>query len=257
MALVLMLLWHSGVGGSAQVQTRGITLGLEVIEVYPHDPEAYTQGLVYADGFLYESTGLYGRSSLRKVELKTGRVQQMLTLPASVFGEGLALLDERLIQLTWRSGYGFVYDRRGFELLGVFAYGTEGWGLTHDGTRLIMSDGSSRLHFLDPQSFARLGAVTVHDERGPVERLNELEYVEGRVFANVYQTNRIVAIDPQTGRVVASLTLSDLVSREHRAGVGVLNGIAYIPTSGHLLVTGKNWSHLYEIRLFPVDDDEE
>lgn len=222
-----------------------------VVNVYPHDPGAFTQGLVYADGVLYESTGLNGRSSLRRVALQTGEVLQRRELAPEFFGEGLALFDNRLIQLTWQNNTGFVYDLVSFELLQTWSYPTEGWGLTHDGTHLIMSDGSAVLRFLDPYTFAVQREVTVTDAGRPVAQLNELEYINGEVFANVWMTDWIVRIDPRTGRVVGWVDLSGLLTAEERTAADVLNGIAYDSQGGRLFVTGKLWPKLFEITLAP------
>ncbi|MFC1463308.1 MAG: glutaminyl-peptide cyclotransferase [Candidatus Brachytrichaceae bacterium NZ_4S206] len=228
-----------------------ITYTYAVINAYPHDPGAFTQGLVYADGVMYESTGLYGRSSLRRVALETGEVLQQRDLPPEYFGEGLALFDGRLIQLTWQNNIGFVYDAASFELQQTWAYATEGWGLTHDGAHLIMSDGSATLRFLDPVTFAVQREVRVIDGGQPVVRLNELEYVNGEVFANVWQTDWVARIDPQTGRVLGWIDLSGLLAPEERQGTDVLNGIAYDAQNDRLFVTGKLWPKLFEITLVP------
>jgi glutamine cyclotransferase len=223
-----------------------------IINTYPHDPQAFTQGLVFDDGILYESTGLLGRSSVRKVDLKTGAILQIHRLPAQLFGEGITVFGERLIQLTWQSGVGLVYDKRSFRLLDEFRYHGEGWGLTHDGKRLIMSDGTATLRFLDPDTYGEVGRLTVFDGNGPVAGLNELEYVRGEVYANVWPTSRIVRIDPATGRILAWLDL-DTVSRRNAAfnPDAVLNGIAYDPRGDRLFVTGKLWQNLYEIKVVP------
>ncbi len=228
-----------------------VTYTYAIIRAYPHDPAAFTQGLVYADGVLYESTGLYGRSSLRRVALETGEVLQQRDLPAEYFGEGLALFDGRLIQLTWQNNIGFVYDAASFALQQTWTYPTEGWGLTHDGTHLIMSDGSATLRFLDPRTFQAQREVLVTDGGRPVGWLNELEYVNGEVFANVWQTDWIARIDPQTGRVLGWIDLSGLLAPEERQGADVLNGIAYDAQNGRLFVTGKLWPKLFEITLTP------
>lgn len=228
-----------------------ITYTYTVVNAYPHDPGAFTQGLVYADGVLYESTGLYGRSSLRRVALETGEVLQQRDLPAEYFGEGLALFDDRLIQLTWQNNTGFVYDATSFELQQSWRYPTEGWGLTHDSTHLIMSDGSATLRFLDPVTFKVQREVLVTDGSRPVVRLNELEYVNGEVFANVWQTDWVVRIDPQSGRVLGWIDLGGLLTPEERQGTDVLNGIAYDAQSDRLFVTGKLWPKLFEITLVP------
>jgi glutaminyl-peptide cyclotransferase len=223
----------------------------EIVNRFPHDPEAFTQGLVYENGWLYESTGLYGRSSLRRVHLETGEVDQMVELPDQYFGEGITIWDDRIIQLTWRAGTGFVYDKESFELLDSFSYDTEGWGLTHDGQRLIMSDGSATLYFWHPETLAEIGRVTVVDEWGqPVVRLNELAYVEGEIYANVWQTDRIARIDPETGYVTGWLDLSGLLHEVSLSGpVDVLNGVTYDGENGRLFVTGKWWPLLFEIEL--------
>lgn len=227
-----------------------VEIGYRVVATYPHDRQAYTQGLVYAGGALYESTGLYGRSSLRRVDLKTGRPLAIRALAPHHFGEGLTAFGDRLIQLTWRSGLAIVYARAGLRPIAEFRYATEGWGLTHDGEHLIMSDGSDTLYFLDAERFAEVRRVRVHDGHGPVESLNELEYIGGSVFANVWQSPRILRIDPRTGRVTGFIDLSALAERMRREpDTDVLNGIAYIPGSGRLLVTGKQWPSLYAIEL--------
>ena len=226
----------------------------ESMNTYPHDRQAFTQGLLFADGFLYEGTGLYGASTLRKVALESGEVLQLRELPEQFFGEGLTLMGDRLIQLTWQSRVGFVYDRESFELMRQFNYPTEGWGLTHDGRQLIMSDGSATLFFLDPETFAEIGRVEVRDHRGPVKRLNELEYVGGEIYANIWTTDYIARIAPQTGRVVGWIDLHGLLSPPERGTrVDVLNGIAYDEKNDRLFVTGKWWPSLFEIKLIPLD----
>jgi glutamine cyclotransferase len=221
-----------------------------IVNTYPHDRDAFTEGLVFEDGFLYEGTGLYGNSSLRKVELETGNVLQIRELSAQFFGEGITIYGDKIIQLTWQSNIGFVYDKNSFELLQEFNYSTEGWGITHDGTRLIMSDGTSTLHFLDPQTFEEIGQLEVFDDHGPVTKLNELEYVQGEIYANVWQTDRIARISPDTGRVVGWVDLEGLLTAEDRSEpVDVLNGIAYDADTDRLFVTGKLWPKLFEIKL--------
>ncbi len=226
----------------------------QIVNAYPHDRNAFTQGLVFEGGVLYEGTGRHGYSSLRRVELKSGRVLQIHELPNRFFGEGITVLGERIIQLTWRSGVGFVYDKSSFELLEEFRYPTEGWGLTHDGQRLIMSDGTSALHFLDPETFEEVGRIEVRDGDEPVTRLNELEYVRGEIYANVWQTDRIARIAPDTGEVMGWIELAGLLSAEDRAQpVDVLNGIAYDAANDRLFVTGKLWPRLFEIELLPLE----
>ncbi|MEB3274999.1 MAG: glutaminyl-peptide cyclotransferase [Prochlorothrix sp.] len=223
--------------------------GYRVLQTYPHDPEAFTQGLLFHDGELYEGTGLWGRSSLRRVTLVTGEVQQQHNLANRYFGEGLTLWGDRLIQLTWRSGQGFVYDRASFELLQTFQYGTEGWGLTQDGQSLILSDGSDRLYFLDPDTFELRRFVVVREGDRPLQRLNELEYINGEVWANVWLETRIARIDPATGQVLAWVDLTGLEPTVRANPDAVLNGIAYDAEADRLFVTGKLWPRLYEIEV--------
>jgi glutamine cyclotransferase len=220
-----------------------------IVHTYPHDPGAFTQGLIYENDMLYEGTGLWGRSSLRKVELETGNVLQILALSNQFFGEGITIFDDRIIQLTWQSRTGFVYDDD-FELLQTFKYPTEGWGITHDGTSLIMSDGTSTLYFWDPETFTETNRIAVYDDDGPVVRLNELEYIHGEIYANVWQTDLIARIDPQTGQVVGWIDLEGLLTLEGtNQTVDVLNGIAYDTAGDRLFVTGKLWPKLFEIEL--------
>lgn len=225
-----------------------------IVNAFPHDPAAFTQGLVFENGSLYEGTGLYGQSTLRRVDLESGQVLQIISLPPDYFGEGITLWEDRILQLTWKSGIGFVYDRHSFELLTTFQYPTEGWGITHDGSTLIMSDGTPILHFWDPDTLAETGSILVYDDAGPVTRLNELEVVQGMVLANVWQTDRIAVIDPQTGQVTAWIDLQGLLAAEDvAAGVDVLNGIAYDKEGDRLYVTGKLWPRLFEIELLSPD----
>jgi glutamine cyclotransferase len=226
-----------------------------IIQEYPHDPNAFTQGLVYEDGILYEGTGLTGRSSLRKVALDTGEVLQIHELAASYFGEGIAVVGNRIWQLTWQNQTAFLYDKETFAELDTVSYPTEGWGLTYDGSQLIMSDGTATLYFRDPGTFQLLGQVQVYDEHGPVVRLNELEYIEGQVFANVWQTDRIAIIDPGTGRVEAWLDLTGLLDPgDATQAVDVLNGIAYDVDAARLFVTGKLWPKLFHIEIVARSD---
>jgi len=220
----------------------------EVLRSFPHDPEAYTQGLLFLDGFLYESTGRNGRSSLRKVELETGKVLQRLGIGRQYFAEGLAAWGSQLIQLTWETNIGFVYDRATFKQVRTFTYKGEGWGLADDGSRLVMSDGTAELRFLNPQTLAEIGRVRVLDGPAAVDDLNELEVVKGEIFANVWLTDRIAVIAPATGRVVAWLDLKGLMPglATHDA---VLNGIAYDAARDRLFVTGKLWPRMFEIRV--------
>ena len=225
-----------------------------VINTYSHDPNAFTQGLVFDDGFLFEGTGLRGRGTLRCVALITGEVLQLRKLPPQFFGEGITVFEDRIIQVTWQSHVGFVYDKGSFELLREFNYPTEGWGITHDGARLIMSDGTATLHFLHPHTFEEIGQIEVHDNDRPLVRLNELEYIQGEIFANVWRTDRIARIDPQTGKGTAWIDLKGLLRAEdRRKPVDVLNGIAYDRAYNRLFVTGKLWPKLFEIDLIPPE----
>ena len=245
---------------NANVQQSAIpTYGYEVVKAYPHDPLAFTQGLVFQDGFVYESTGELGESSLRKVELESGKVLKKYDLPSEVFGEGLAVLNNEVYQLSWRNKMGWVYDLTDFKLLREFRYSGEGWGLTHDGTHLFMSDGTHVIRVLDPKNMSQVRTIVVNDERGrPLMKLNELEWVKGEIWANVWHSedigkpNHIARIDPATGKLVGWLNLAN-ISPDDQNGPGkeenTLNGIAYDPASDRLFVTGKNWKKLYEIKV--------
>ena len=222
----------------------------EILNLYPHDPSAFTQGLIYRDGYLFESTGLYGGSSLRKVRLKTGEVVQMKKMRSDYFGEGLTDWKDQLIQLTWKSNIGFVYDALTFELKRTFRYSGEGWGLTRANDRLIMSDGTSSLRFLDPETMRETGRLEVTENGSPVSMLNELEMVRGQIFANVWNTHEIVIISPHSGHVTGRISLMGLLEKHKMSKeVGVMNGIAYDPERDRLFVTGKRWHKLFEIRL--------
>lgn len=232
---------------TVQVPTR---YGYRVIASYPHDPNAFTQGLVYVDDTLYEGTGRNGQSSLRRTDLESGAVEQIISLDEQYFGEGITVFGDKIYQLTWQSQTGFIYDRESFTQIGVFTYPTEGWGLTHDGAQLIMSDGTNTLTFLDPDTLAVSGSVAVFDQTTPVMRLNELEYIDGEIFANIWQTNLIARIDPETGQVTGWIDLTGLLPVESLTQpVDVLNGIAYDENNGRLFVTGKLWPRLFEIEL--------
>jgi len=224
-----------------------------VVNTYPHDPNAFTQGLVFENGLLYEGTGLNGRSTLRKVQLETGNILQIHKLPDKFFGEGITIYKDRIIQLTFRSNVGFVYDKDSFDLLQQFDYPTEGWGITHDGKQIIMSDGTSTLYFLDTETLKQTGYIKVRDNNGPVSRLNELEYVKGQIFANVWPIERIAIIAPQTGQVIGWIHMEGLLNRKNSIQfVDVLNGIAYDAAGDRLFVTGKFWPKLFEIKLVPL-----
>jgi len=222
--------------------------GYRVLAAYPHDRAAFTQGLVFEDGFLYEGTGLNGHSSLRKVALETGAILKRRDLPAEFFGEGITIYRNRIIQLTWQSHVGFLYDKDSFKLIGKFSYPTEGWGITHDERRLIVSDGTATLHFLDPETFAEIGRIEVCDRHGKVFHLNELEYVKGEIYANVWQTDRIARISPASGRVIGWIDLVGLLGpKDCENPVDVLNGIAYDAKHDRLFVTGKFWPRLFQV----------
>lgn len=224
--------------------------GFRVVNSYPHDPDAFTQGLIYRDGYLYESTGLKGQSTLRKVNLETGEVVRQVRLDAKYFAEGLASWGGRLIQLTWRSNVAFVYDAATFSVENTVSYSGEGWGLTDDGSRLIMSDGSDTLRFLDPATLRERARLSVRDGSAAVHNLNELEFVKGEVFANIWHTDRIARISPDSGRVVGWIDLSGLLPRVYQLEAeAVLNGIAYDATGDRLFVTGKLWPKLFQIQL--------
>jgi glutaminyl-peptide cyclotransferase len=224
--------------------------GYEVVHSYPHDPGAYTQGLLYLDGYLYEGTGMEGRSSIRKVKIETGEVLQRREIPESYFGEGIVNWKDHLVEITWRSKTGFVYNLTSFTPVREFTYPGEGWGLTQDGARIIMSDGTAQLRFWDPETLRETGRVTVTADGETVDQLNELEWVKGEVFANVYQTDRIARINPSNGKVTGWINLAGILSRADRTGMeDVLNGIAYDAKGDRLFVTGKQWSKLFEIKL--------
>ena len=238
---------------SATVSQAVPTYTYKIVNTYPHDRKAFTQGLVFSDGALYEGTGLYGSSTLRKVELETGDVLQIRNLPEQLFGEGIAIWGDRIVQLTWREKVGLVYDKSSFELLEQFTYSTEGWGITQDGNHLVMSDGTSTLYFLHPDDFKETGRIEVSDNSGPVSRLNELEYVQGEIYANVWQTNRIARISPETGKVIGWIEMDGLLNQEElRMPVDVLNGIAYDAENDRLFVTGKLWPKVFEVKLVPL-----
>ncbi|HEY8461852.1 MAG TPA: glutaminyl-peptide cyclotransferase [Blastocatellia bacterium] len=232
------------------VASRTPIYGYEVVKVYPHDAGAFTQGLVFHQGLLYESTGMNGSSSLRRVELETGKVLKKVDVPAQFFAEGLALLNGRLYQLTWQTQRGFVYELESFKKIREFGYVGEGWGLTHDARSLIMSDGSSRIRFMDPDTFEVQRVITVQDGGRDITQLNELEYVKGEIYANIWMQDRIARIDPKNGKVNAWIDMSGLLPPEKRPDPGaVLNGIAYDEASDRLFVTGKYWPKLFEIKL--------
>ena len=226
----------------------------KIINTFPHDPAAFTQGLFFHDGFVYEGTGRRGQSVLRKVELETGRVVQQQALDNKFFGEGIALWQDQIIGLTWQSGIGLVHSLDDFEKRETFFYSGEGWGLTASPTHLIMSDGSASLRILEPESFAERTRLTVTANGTPVTKLNELEWIDGLIYANIWQTELLVQIDPSTGNVIGVADLSGLLAQEDmHSEIDVLNGIAYDPATKRLFVTGKNWPKLFEIELVKID----
>lgn len=242
----------AGIVGLAWAQfggRRGGAWTVNVVASYPHDPAAFTQGLAIDGGRLYEGTGQYGGSSIRRVDLESGRVEQRSALANRYFGEGIAILNGKLYQLTWRSGLGFVYDVDSFRLLATFSYRGEGWGLAHDGEHLILSDGSATIRFLDPEDFSVVRRIEVLDNDQPVTLLNELEYIDGEIWANVWYDDRIARIDPDSGKLLGWLDLSHIYPSGGRGREQVLNGIAYDADSERLFVTGKNWPRLFEIEL--------
>ncbi len=223
----------------------------QVVHAYPHDRGAFTEGLLFRDGYLYESTGQNGHSSIRKVELQTGRVLQQRNLPDAVFGEGIVDWGDRLIGVTWHSGTGYVFKLKTFDYEKNFAYPGEGWGMTRSDKRLLLSDGTATIRLLDPQTLAQTGSITVTDQGAPVTELNELEWIKGTIYANVWKTNRIARIDPKSGRVTSWIDLSGLLAHSGRTtdGADVLNGIAYDAQRDRLFVTGKYWPDVFEIKV--------
>jgi glutamine cyclotransferase len=244
-----ILVIFNGINASAKSTATYYTYN--IVNTYPHDTSAFTEGLVYSDGFLYESTGLNGASSLRRVDLTTGNVLQEVMLPDQYFGEGIAVVNNTIIQLTWQSNIGFIYNKTTFAMLGNFTYPTQGWGLTFDGKNLIMSDGTDHLYFLNPTTFQQTGQIQVHDGDTPVVNINSLDYINGEVYANIWLTNTIAIINPETGQVKAWIDLTGLPDENYSNPNAVLNGIAYDQQNNRLFVTGKDWPNLYQIKLIP------
>ena len=249
--LLVLLASFALVTHAGQRDTHVPVFSFEVVHIYPHDHSAFTQGLEYRGGFLYEGTGLNGQSTLRKVDLLTGRVLEQTALANQFFGEGITVLNGRVTQLTWQSHIGYVYDQGAFHLLRNFSYLGEGWGLANDGQVIYMSDGTPQIRCLDPGTLGEIRRFTVHEGNKNIEALNELEWVRGELYANVWQTDRIVRISPKDGRVLGWIDLSGLLPQEDRQGADVLNGIAYDAMGDRLFVTGKLWPKLFEIRLRP------
>jgi glutamine cyclotransferase len=225
----------------------------QILHTYPHDAQAFTQGLIFLDGHLYESTGIKGQSSLRMEDVETGKIDQFQEVPDKYFAEGLTNWGSTLIQLTWQDHVALVYDRSTFHFLHTFSYTGEGWGLTQDGKSIILSDGTATLRFLDPETFHELRHITVKDHGKPVTQLNELEYIHGEIYANIWYSDRIARISPATGRVLGWIDLTGLLPKSDRSNPGaVLNGIAYDSVNDRLFVTGKLWPKLFEIKVVPA-----
>ena len=242
---ILLSVTAIGLAGSSSSPT---VYSFRVVNTYPHDPNAFCQGLDFDGTTLFESTGQYGQSTVRRVNLETGKVEKQLHLDKRLFGEGLTLIHDKVVQLTWKQGLGYVYNAKTLKLQGTFKYNGEGWGLTHDGNHLIISDGTDKLRFFDPISFSHVRTIRVKDGDRSVRQLNELEYVRGQIFANVWHSNRIAMIAPKTGKVVGWVDLSGLLDKPI-GREAVLNGIAYEENVDRLFVTGKNWPQLFEIQL--------
>ena len=248
--------WHLSLNESfslsaqAEDKSNAPVYGYKIANSFPHDIESFTQGLIMDNGVLYESTGINGRSAIKILDLETGKVIKSHKLPDKFFGEGITIIDDKIIQLTWRSKKGFVYDKDSLEILRTFSYQTQGWGITYDGKYLILSDGSDILYFMDPKSFVVVGKLEVYDQVGKVSKLNELEYIDGEIYANVWGKDLIARINPKTGYVNSWIDLTGILSKEDRKGKeDVLNGIAYNPENNTLLVTGKLWPKIFEIEI--------
>lgn len=250
-ALILLVWLAAASAAAAFARSSAAVESYRIVHVYPHDPDAFTQGLVYEDGHLYESTGRNGKSSIRMVDLSTGRVLQRYDLPRGYFGEGLTTWGSNLVQLTWTTGTGFLYDRFSFAIKRAFRYAGEGWGLTQDGKHLILSDGTAILRFLEPDTFQEIRRISVADDSGNgLKDLNELEFIHGEIYANVWHSDRIVRISPRTGRVLGRIDLSGLIDKSKlRDPDAVLNAIAYDSKQDRLFVTGKLWPSLFHIKV--------
>jgi glutamine cyclotransferase len=251
---VAIVVWWPDDSSQAEIPELSGDLAVEVLETYPHDPAAFTQGLELHDGVLYEGTGRYGESQMRRVETETGEVISQVSLADSVFGEGITIVDDEIWQLTWKAGFAIRRDRETLTEREHVLYDGEGWGLCYDqgGDRLVMSDGSAQLTFRDPETFDPTGTVDVTMDGAPLPRINELECVDGQVWANVWQTDQIVRIDPATGEVVAVVDASGLLTEEEAATADVLNGIAAVPDSDTFLITGKLWPTAFLVRFVPA-----
>jgi len=235
--------------GDLENSSNAPVCDFDIAEEYPHDAKAFTQGLVYEKGVLYEGTGLYGKSSLRKVDLESGSLLEIVTLPNRFFGEGLTIWDNKLMQLTWQSGIGLVYNKSTMDKVDEFTYPTEGWGITSDDEKLIMSDGTDTLILLDPRNFQKIGDLKVRDGSRPIFGLNELEYIKGEIYANVWPTSRIAMISPKTGKILAWIDFESKIRELNWKNADVLNGIAYDNEKDRIFITGKLWPKLFEIRI--------
>ena len=249
LSFLLIVLTAGLAGCGSPASTTVQQYGYQIIHAYPHDPDAFTEGLEFHDGYLYESTGLKGKSSIRKVTLESGAVVQKFSLPQEYFGEGITLEGDKLIQLEYQGGKGFVYDLAGFQTLRTFNYSGEGWALTHTGDRIYMSDGTPEIRVWDGTTLAEKSRFTVMEGDRPLSQINELEWIKGEIWANVWQSDRIVRINPADGKVVGSIDMSALLTPEERAKTDVLNGIAYDAAGDRIFVTGKLWPKLFEIRV--------
>ncbi|MBU3146192.1 glutaminyl-peptide cyclotransferase [Clostridium sp. CF012] len=221
----------------------------DIINTYPHDVSAFTEGLVYESDCLYESTGKYNESTLRKVNLQTGEILKIHKLGENYFGEGITLYHNKIFQLTWKSKVGFIYDKDSFALINKFYYNTEGWGITHNDEHLIMSDGTDEIFFLNPQSFKKVYSIRVHDEFRPITKLNELEFIKGEIYANVWKSNKIARICPHSGKITGWIELKGLLTPKEYKNAGTLNGITYDSENNRFFVTGKMWPKVFEIKL--------
>jgi glutamine cyclotransferase len=247
----ILLILVAATAFQAQTSAPTPTYSYQVVKTYPHDSKSFTQGLIFLDGSLYESTGLKGNSKLRHVQIDTGKVLQEYIVTPEYFAEGMTNWGSDLVQLTWTTGAAFVYDRATFKIKKSFQYAGEGWGLTQDGTRFILSDGSANLRFMNPQTFQETGHVTVRDHGKAIDELNELEFIKGEVWANIWHSDRIARISPKTGDVVGWIDLTGIGATAGAGGEAVLNGIAYDAASDRIFVTGKLWSKIFEIRVVP------
>ncbi|MBN2367085.1 MAG: glutaminyl-peptide cyclotransferase [Calditrichaeota bacterium] len=250
--LILFIIFSCQKSSDPVSASPEITYSYRIVNEFPHRQDAFTQGLVYEGGFLYESTGLYGQSTVRQLEIETGRILQIIEIPSQYFGEGITVFNKKLFQLTWRSETCFVYDLFDLSLIDQFMYPGEGWGLTHDGINLIMSNGSSTICFLDPLTFEQVRKIEVTENGMAIDRLNELEYIEGEIFANVWLTNRIARISPITGKILGWLDMNGIInSGDCPQSVDVLNGIAYDANTRKVFITGKWWCKMFQIELIP------